>query len=193
MMKTSEIWNMIKMLTKDLSRTDYNIRQNFCFNWSWAIPDEDSVKEISKFLIDEKMVLEIGAGLGLWSRLLQDQGTKMVPIDIDDDKIRSQHISFDSGFTKVRLLSKQDIDLLLDNNFGSSLFLCWPSYNKDWAYQYLKKLEPNKLVFIGEDNGGCTADENFFYELHRKYEEVNRIYHKNWDGIQDSITFHVRK
>jgi hypothetical protein len=63
----------------------------------------------------------------------------------------------------------------------------------DMAYKALKAYTGNKLVYIGENGGGCTADDAFFALLEEKWEEIDEHQPVQWSGIHDWITVYERR
>ena len=45
--------------------------------YSWAIPNEKSIKVLSNF----SPLIELGCGKGYWSRLLQNKGIDITPVN----------------------------------------------------------------------------------------------------------------
>ena len=52
--------------------------------------------------------------------------------------------------------------------------------------------KPDKLIYIGEGQYGCTADEKFFDERD-KWEHVESIEIPRWYSIDDSCSLYRRK
>jgi hypothetical protein len=75
-----------------------------------------------------------------------------------------------------------------------ALFLCWPSYAESWAAQSLACYEGDLLIYCGEGEGGCTADDEFFHLLEAEWEEVGDSgRHVSFWGIHDYLTAYRRK
>lgn len=56
-------------------------RDSFVSKFSWAVPSRSAVGEIAKF-IGRRRTLEVCAGLGLWAKLLSDEGVNIVATDL---------------------------------------------------------------------------------------------------------------
>jgi hypothetical protein len=75
-----------------------------------------------------------------------------------------------------------------------ALFLCWPSYAEPWAAQSLACYTGDLLIYCGEGEGGCTADDEFFHLLEAEWEEIgNSPAHIAYRGIHDYLTAYRRK
>jgi hypothetical protein len=73
------------------------------------------------------------------------------------------------------------------------LFLCWPPYNTSMAVDALLAYEGDRVVFIGEGDGGCTGDDQFFEVLRRDWvEEAFLMSHVQWDAIHDFVFVYRR-
>lgn len=59
---------------------DTMIRHPFVYNYSWAIPSREAIKEITAFIGSDKC-LEVGAGNGLWAFLLKEAGVTIKATD----------------------------------------------------------------------------------------------------------------
>jgi hypothetical protein len=77
---------------------------------------------------------------------------------------------------------------------GSALLLCWPSYSKPWAEQALAAYRGDLLIYIGEGEGGCCADDGLFDRLDREWSEVESSpHHLTWWGIHDQMIVYRRR
>lgn len=68
----------------------------------------------------------------------------------------------------------------------------WPSYNDEIAVKVLKKMrEVNPsciMIYIGEEKGGCTANDEFFTAFEKIEDEsfnVANMKFQNWSLIKD--------
>jgi len=71
--------------------------------------------------------------------------------------------------------------------------MSWPDYESDFAFDIWETMKRgSELVYIGESEGGCNANEKFFKSTHPYIQNINLA--KNFvsfPGIHDSI--HVYK
>ena len=70
--------------------------------------------------------------------------------------------------------------------------LIWPPYADSLAVETLKSFRENggtKIIYVGEESGGCTADSDFFDELSKNWIQVQKIQICQWDGINDDCGF----
>lgn len=64
-----------------------------------------------------------------------------------------------------------------------ALFLCWPSYDDPWAAHALACYEGDLLIYCGEPEGGCCADDDFFQLVDAEWDEAGSSpAHVSWWG-----------
>lgn len=191
---------------KDKQKDLYDFRRRYKFvsDYSWAVPNREIIDYIKKFVGNDKAI-EIGAGYGLWAKLLKDMGLNIVAIDpmiFPGDKEIYDIGNEDKKWTQVE---KMDHYEALDNFPDANvLIFIWPSYDEGYAYEALELFDGNKIVYIGEGRGGCTADESFHNLLDNEWGLVNaecssitderQSYSVDqWPGLHDSAFFYIRK
>jgi hypothetical protein len=74
----------------------------------------------------------------------------------------------------------------------AALFLCWPPYADSMANDVLQQYTGNRLFYIGEGEGGCTADDDFHGRLQYEWTCIERIRIPQWWGIHDELYHYVR-
>jgi len=73
----------------------------------------------------------------------------------------------------------------------TAIFFCWPDYDKPWAAEALRHFQGDRLVYIGEGDGGCTGDAEFHAQrYHWREKEVIDI--PQWPGIHDAVHLYER-
>lgn len=161
----------------------FKVRHAMCRKYSFAIPTKETVEAIAKF----SPILELGAGSGYWASLLTKSGAKVEAFDKfqEDNKYK-----FTKRHYEVKTGSEE---ILKDISKEYSLFLCWPNYDNDFAYNALKLFKGQTLIYIGEPEGGCTGNGKFHNLLKKKWNLVDKLSIPQWDGIHDLIMIHTRK
>lgn len=124
---------------------EFKRRDEFVQNYAWAVPTREAISKIQQFVGDET-ILEIGAGRGLWAKLLQDAGVKIIPTDAKTDE---------SAFTQVHRMKHKDALQTFGDN--AILMFVWPEYNKVWAAKALRAFKGNKVIYVGEGGGDAPA------------------------------------
>jgi hypothetical protein len=164
-------------------------RDLYIHEYGFFLISEDFLKTASEIFYKSK-ILEVGAGSGFLSACLQGYGIDITPTDAH---INDNHYGFKKLHTEV--LHTDSIKYLESNkkNFDAVL-MSWPDYESDFAYEILKNMESEQtLIYIGENYGGCTANDNFFDTLSECAElmelETQKFNEKSfsWFGIHDQV------
>lgn len=161
-------------------------RAYYVQEYAWAIPNDEALTAIAKFT---NSIVEIGAGTGYWAYLLSQYGVKVVAYDIAVPTIHNNKWDH-----KTLHFPVQHGDVLSVNQHQSkTLMLCWPPYHKPMSDAALKLYTGNKVIYIGEGDGGCTGTDEFHELLRTNFRCVKDIDIPNWDGIHDSVGLYERK
>jgi hypothetical protein len=147
-------------------------RDKFVPMYSWAIPSKDAINQIAEFW-GQDLGIETGAGSGLWSHLLQLRGVNVKPTDTKSE-YKKEYIEIE------QLNAEEAIDKYSDANV---LFLCWSRVNPT------KKFKGNKIVYIGEDEYGCTDG----IPSKDEWELTKTIKIPQWPYTHDFVYLYVRK
>jgi hypothetical protein len=165
------------------------LRSKFVREFSWAIPTIDVVGKIRDATLGKK-ILEVGAGNGLWAKLLKMSGSEIIATD----SFESHGFSEDNTYLPVHNL--EAVAAIEQNRDCDVLMLIWPAYDTDMAERALKAFKGSTVVYIGEGYSGCNANDAFFEELAENWDEVrfdDDIYVPQWSGIHDSLEIYRRK
>jgi hypothetical protein len=157
------------------SEKTWNARKDFIKNFSWAIPSREAIQEITNFW-GQDFGIEIGAGSGLWSHLLQLKGVNVIPTDTKEEES-----NFSREYTIIEQLeANETIKKYSDANV---LFLCWSRVDP------ISNFKGDKIVYIGEDEGGCTngIPNNDDWEL------IKIIAIPTWFGMRDFLALYTRR
>lgn len=162
-------------------------RFSLCRTFSWAIPSPGDIAWISERL-DGRGVVEPGAGLGYWAWQLSQAGVNVIayePEHPDDNK-------FVAGEPWYPVLRGDHGETAYHPD--RSMLLCWPNYDQPWAAWSLAAYKGDQLFYIGEGEGGCCADDEFFSLLGAEWEEVGTCpAHVSYSAIHCYLTEYRRK
>lgn len=148
--------------------------------YAWAITDPQAIKAIVGATKDIGIV-EIGAGRGYWASILTDCGVSVVAYDTGkDDGIGSYYPVGNAGAE------------VTSSHKDRALFLCWPPYGTSMAYDCVSQYKGNILIYIGEDEGGCNADDKFFDFVSDKFKLDGTIRMAQWEGLHDDLYIYKR-
>lgn len=178
---------------------DYQFK-NFGISMFSSLLRNNYIKEFGFFLITEKFlntcvelfsnekILDIGAGSGFLSHNLISQNLDVKPIDLHINE--SNQYGFKKTYCDIINMSGKDY--IKKNNNYDTIILSWPNYDNNFAYDILKLMpKGKKLLYIGENQGGCTANDLFFELLEEKTSILEYETEKlqkcslSWFGIHD--------
>lgn len=164
----------------------------------FTLVTDNLLYNLSNLLYGNKC-LEIMSGNGSLAKGLQDYGVDIIATDNYDmvSKFNNDFWTDVENIDAVDAIEKygKDVDFVLCS---------WIPYYKSIGYRAIKKLyeiNPRAIfICIGEDKGGCTADDRFFdysseisfsEKMDIDYELIQKIKRsiKNWAGIQTNISF----
>jgi hypothetical protein len=115
--------------------------------YAWAVPDHKALTILSYF----SPLIEIGAGLGYWAKLLQEMSVDIVCFD----KIVPPK---DERWTAVK---KGGPEKLLDEDISGSrnLVLCYPDEDESMGVQCIENFSGEYIIHIGELIGTGSLSE----------------------------------
>lgn len=146
------------------SATMFSARQIVIQEYGYPLLNNKFLNDFATILKNDK-VLDVGAGSGFLAKQLNARGINITAID----KYQSNN---NYGFTTPYFKIYEDDGVNHLKNSGimyDTIILSWPPYDTDMAYKILEALVPGqRLIYIGEGQGGCTADEAFFKLLQQK-------------------------
>jgi len=134
--------------------SEHERRDGFIERFSFAVPSKQAVRRIKEF-VGERRLLEVGAGTGLWARLLSEAGVAVTAVDNASFRGRVA-FAVGSWYEVERLEALLAVSRYADH---AALMLCWPDYDTPMAADALAAFQGDRLVYIGEGESGCTGDE----------------------------------
>jgi hypothetical protein len=150
------------------AREDYKIfadRFALCGTYSWSICSPGDIAWI-KGILDGRGVVETGAGTGYWAWQMEQAGIPVAAYEPVEPE-PGNHFARREWTTLLR-----DDHSAARHHPDRALFLCWPSYSDPWASQALACYEGDLLIYAGEGQGGCCADDAFFEMLEAEWSEI---------------------
>lgn len=169
-------------ITPETLRTSSSMfaqRNQFIETFGFCVP----LPAMIDFLSKAGSVLEVGAGTGYLSRLVNLSGgsshpTDLVPVAPDVEAISAT-------------------DAIIRDNGRSLVVSAWPSYDQDWLAEAARSMAPGqKLLYVGEDEGGCTASQMFFdligQDIKESQLEDARSFNYRFFGLHDHARLFVR-
>jgi hypothetical protein len=151
--------------------------------FAWAIPNEEAIELICKY----SPIVEIGAGTGYWASLIKSNKGKIICFDKHNDGGNS----YGHTFHHYNVYNGNE-SILHRMHHSMNLFLCWPPYDDDMAFNCIKTFKGKYLIYIGENSYGCTGNKAFFNELRSNWKRIDSIDIPKWPGLYDCLTIYKR-
>jgi hypothetical protein len=168
------------MSTANACCDEFSRRDLFVKTFAWAVPSPEAIAAMAEFAGTARIV-EINAGRGLWAHLLQLAGANIIATDL---------VPPPDPFATVRQMSAvMAAQQYLDSS--GVLMTCWPDYLQSyaadaltWALQHHRIA---KVIYIGEDEDGCTGDGELHRILARDFTLIESVEIPQWFGIHDAV------
>ena len=131
-------------------------RDELLVQFGFAVPDDAALARVARH--SPNGVVEIGAGLGYWARLLADRGTDVVAYDIVPPPAPDNQwfARVDPGVPVA-----PGSERAAREHPDRTLLLVWPTRNEDWGADAALAHAAGggqRLVYVGEPPGGRTGD-----------------------------------
>jgi hypothetical protein len=165
-------------------------RRDLCRNYAWAVPTPEALDAIAAL----GPIVEIGAGTGYWAMMLQLRRCTVYAYDShppygEEGEDANHYHQGVVCWTSVRKGGPEKVN----DHPGATLFLCWPPYNEPMAAEALALYRGERVIYIGEGPGGCTADDAFHDAIEAHWEAERMIAIPQWWGIHDVLEIYKRK
>lgn len=167
------------------SKNEKIFREKFILVSSYPLISKDWIRELIP-LLKNKRCLEIMAGSGMLAKALSEEGIDIIATD-------SKEWNIDDSWFPVK---KMDA-LEAVKKYGHSIdyIICsWIPYQSHVGTQVIEWMRKNnpklKMIYIGESDYGCCADDSFFNiinEIGDLYIDNANYKFKSWTGIHDKI------
>lgn len=177
----------------DQVQSDFYRRKAFREKFGFAVPTPEIISRLVTFIGQDKC-LEVGAGRGLWAKLLQNERVFVTPTDFfaHGTNITLGNTYFKGGPTYtniVRMDAEVAVQTFRDHNV---LMLIWPPYAEAMAAIALEIFEGTKIIYIGEGEGGATGDDAFHDLLDKQWKLVQEIVIPTWACLHDRLFLYER-
>lgn len=180
-------------LDGNLERQYYS-RRTFVELYGWSIPRGGLIRLIRRFAGDTGNVIIPIAGLGfipfLLTSFVSRNGTyfpksRVIATDIEPPSDSYCNVQQEDGVVTAGNSTSND-----------TMVISWAPYASPLGVQMVRAFNGHTIIVIGEDRGGCTADDDFFDELETNWTPVQLnsdtlIY--TWPTIHDDVTVYTRQ
>ncbi|MEV4317088.1 hypothetical protein [Actinocrispum sp. NPDC049592] len=151
--------------------------------YAYAVPSPETVEWVSQYCAGRSIV-ELGAGRGYWAAQLARAGLSVDAYDVEPPN-QIANISFPSTAGQQDVWHDVgDMEQFTARTTDAAdyvLFLCWPpGWGNDMASKMLTRFENSggdRLIFVGEPQGGKTGDDTFFETLKTRWQLVSEDTH----------------
>lgn len=159
-------------------------RRTLAKRFSWTITDPDTLA----FVVEHSAgrLVDPMAGTGYWGFCLAQLGIDVVSYDIEPGT-NTYHDGQPLHCTVNRLNGIEAAAM----HPTRTLFLSWPPMDEAGA-DILTAYHGDRVIHIGEGEGGCTGDERLFEALAKDWTEIASHVPVQWDGIHDVVTVYTR-
>lgn len=159
---------------------EWQARDGCIGKYGFAVPTEKVFRKVLG--VSPKGIVEIGAGTGYWSKLLQLLGADVIACD---DM---------TGFYSFRVGSNFPVQpVSYERLFRTkavherTLLVVWPSADN---VKIFDRYKGDTVVYVGEIGDGCTGYDP---EVEKTWEMVKEVEIPVWNGIHDSLGIFKRK
>jgi hypothetical protein len=168
---------------------DFRLRDDFIPKFGFAVLTDHIVRE----LLPLSPFVEVGAGSGYWSYELRRAGAIAEPTDPQTGKYffggKSQN--WPSPYCHVEKLTGVEAVAKYPHH---TLLTVWPDMQPEtWPYDTLAAYQGDTVIYVGESDGGCTADERFHKLLEERFDDVETLHVPQFWGIHDYLSIYRRK
>ena len=143
--------------------------------YAYAVPSPETIKWMAAFC-EGGPLLELGAGRGYWAALLARAGLTVQAYDSEPpDTVDNISFPRSAGQRDVwhEVSIVDDVAGCVANHPGHVLLLCWPpGWGNEMAVEALAEFERTggeRLLFVGEPQGGMNATDSFFAALSERW------------------------
>ena len=157
------------------NRYSFSLRRKYTNMFSWCIVD-DRLLYLLKNNIHGKAV-DIIAGSGYLAKKLRELSVEIDANGPSEEKYGCDMQDFGITFRQDPVETCKDYDTVI---------LSWPPYDNNLAFDVWQAMKPGAvMLYIGEWQGGCNANDAFFDSIEDCVTETHAI--TQWDGIHDQL------
>ena len=155
--------------------------QSFRTSISWHIPTQELIDELKKY----SPILSVCSGYAYTESLMKENNIDIIATDIEPNT-KNTYCVKGKFFMDVEEIDGKDAVIKYSDR---NVFLAWPPYDNNIAYEVVKAMNIDRfLIYIGESEGGCTGNDDFFEYLDSNFIEIkHNIPNPQWSGLHDYV------
>ena len=158
----------------------YDKREKFRTGTSWHVPNQ----KLIDVLVSNGPIVSVGSGFAYTESIAISQGADIIATDVEPTKKNGWCRGGKFYCDVEKLKGDEAVKKYSDRN----VFMAWPPYDNPMAYEVASSMEiGSTLIYIGEDHGGCTGDDQFFTLIYSNFEEVDSFEIPRWSGLNDYV------
>jgi hypothetical protein len=163
-------------------------RQLMVRKYCWTIPDPDTVAFVAEHA--HGGLVDPIAGTGYWAYLLGQLGVDVVCYDLNPGAaLTTNGWHGDDLYAEI---CAKDCAAAVALHPDRTLLLSWPPHGQDVGARTLLAYKGKRVIFVGEDRGGGTGDEEMHSILDTQWTEVDSRRPVQWWGQRDRVTVYAR-
>lgn len=158
--------------------------------YAWTITAPETVAFVAEH--SGGRLVDPLAGTGYWGLLLAASGVDVVSCDLhpaDGGDANVWHKHQDAWVPVLRADAVDAVAVHADR----TLLLSWPPYDDPLGDRVLAAYPGNRVIYIGEMEGGCCGDDDMFARLDRDWSEIATHEPVQWGGMHDYVTVYERR
>ena len=163
-------------------------RQRLVRKYCWTIPDPETVAFVAKH--SQGGLVDPIAGTGYWAYLLGQSGVDVVCYDLNPGV--ALHVNLWHGDDLYAEVCPKDGAEAAALHPDRTLLLSWPPHGQDVGARILLAYKGNRVIYIGEDRGRATGDDQMHGLLDTNWTEVDSREPVQWWGQHDRVTVYER-
>ena len=178
---------MRRHITKSSETAMNRLREAYIRQYGFAVLTDEAVEWMALRLIGHR-VLEVGAGNGYLALRLRQAGVQMNATDMST--LEDNHYGLGNSYhTDVEIMeAKRALKTFRPTT------LVWSRPVPETASgRALEEFDGQMLIYIGEQNGGCTGGPLFEQLLTERYREPENFYIPSFPGVHDWIAAYEKR
>ncbi|MGS2615108.1 hypothetical protein ACVCAH_11360 [Micromonospora sp. LZ34] len=145
-------------------------RSEYVKRYSWTITDPETVAFVAEH--SGGRLVDPMAGTGYWAWQLTQAGVDVAAYDLNPPALHSSanpwHRDTAAHFPVSMADAKDSAALHPDR----ALLLSWPPYEQSIGVETLGRYAGQRVIYIGEDWGGCCGDDGMFEAFERDWTKL---------------------
>lgn len=165
-------------------------RHDYVKRYAWTITDPATVAFVAKHALGR--LVDPMAGTGYWAHILAQAGVDVVAYDLNPPGPDTDANHWHKHVPAHTTIGQADAIESVAQNADRTLLLSWPPHGFN-ACPVLDAYDGSRVIYIGEDWGGCCGDDNLFEAFGRDWVETAEHVPVQWDGLHDIVHVYDRR